>query len=73
MFLAAAARFNVPPERVFVVEDSPTGVRGGVAAGMTVFGYAGGAHTDRQALEREGAILFQDMRELPALVAGRRR
>lgn len=68
MFLAAAMRFGVSPERAFVVEDSPKGVAGAVAAGMAVFGYAGGAHTDAAALERAGAVTFRDMRELPSLL-----
>lgn len=73
MFLAAAERFGVDPARAFVVEDSPTGVRGAIAAGMTVFGYAGGVHTDSAALEREGAIVFMDMLELPVLLGQNRR
>jgi HAD superfamily hydrolase (TIGR01509 family) len=68
LFLAAAARFGVSPSQTFVVEDSPTGVRGAVAARMTVFGYAGAAHTDALALEREGAHVFSHMRDLPALL-----
>ncbi|MEQ1692956.1 MAG: HAD family phosphatase [Gemmatimonas sp.] len=40
LFLHAAARMRVPPARCVVVEDSPLGVQGAVAAGMTVIGYA---------------------------------
>ena len=69
LFIAAAAEFDVLPEQTFVVEDSPTGVRGGIAAGMFVFGYAGADHTDADALAAEGAQVFTDMRELPALIA----
>ncbi len=36
VFLLAADRLAMPPARCAVFEDSPTGVRGAVAAGMTV-------------------------------------
>ena len=36
IFLLAAERLGVPPEACLVVEDSPSGVRAGRAAGMTV-------------------------------------
>jgi beta-phosphoglucomutase-like phosphatase (HAD superfamily) len=53
-----------------VIEDSPTGVKAGVAAGMTVFGYAG--LTPRQQLMEAGAhFVVNEMRELPALWFGR--
>jgi HAD superfamily hydrolase (TIGR01509 family) len=68
LFLAAAEAFGAAPEATFVIEDSPTGVRGAVAAGMIVFGYAGAEHTDPAALEREGARIFTDMRDLPELL-----
>ena len=35
LFLHAAAQFGVTPETAIVIEDSPHGVRAGVAAGMT--------------------------------------
>jgi HAD superfamily hydrolase (TIGR01509 family) len=40
LFLHAAARLGASPDRVVVVEDSPLGVQGAHAAGMTVVGYA---------------------------------
>jgi len=49
-----------------VVEDSPAGVEAGVAAGMTVFGYAALIGADR--LAAAGARVFTDMQELPALL-----
>ena len=52
-----------------VVEDSRFGVQAARAAGMRVLGYAGGL-TPAEWLEREGAIVFTDMRDLPEL-AGR--
>lgn len=44
LFLLAAQTMGVPPERCVVVEDSPFGVAAGVAAGMAVVGFTGGAH-----------------------------
>ena len=51
-----------------MIEDTPTGVRAAVAAGMRAFGYAGGAHSSAAALGAAGAVVFRDMRELPALL-----
>jgi len=39
LFLTAAARYNVPPVRCAVIEDSNAGVQAGLAAGMNVFRY----------------------------------
>jgi beta-phosphoglucomutase-like phosphatase (HAD superfamily) len=58
---------GVSPDRCAVVEDSVSGVTAGLAAGMTVFAYAGGV-TSAAALALEGAVVFDDMRALPALV-----
>lgn len=62
LFLHVAHELRVPPKRCCVVEDSPTGVRAGVAAGMTVFGYA--ADHDPEALRSAGATVFTKMPEL---------
>ena len=40
-YLLAASRLCVPPERCWVIEDSATGVRSGVAAGCHVIAVAG--------------------------------
>lgn len=67
LFLHAAANFDVPPGDVAVVEDSPPGVRAGVAAGMRVFGYGRDSGVER--LREAGAqVTFEDMAELPALL-----
>jgi beta-phosphoglucomutase-like phosphatase (HAD superfamily) len=55
----------VDPTRCAVVEDTVTGVRAGVSAGATVFGYA--PLGDGQALLDAGAsVVFRDMLELPS-------
>ena len=51
IYLLAASRLGVPPEECMVIEDSPTGVRAGLAAGMNVIAVANdltelGLHTD---------------------------
>jgi beta-phosphoglucomutase-like phosphatase (HAD superfamily) len=69
LFLHAAKGMGVDPGNCAVVEDTLTGVKAGVAAGMRVFAYAGGGHTERAAASALGATVFQDMRELPALLA----
>lgn len=44
LFLFAADRMGAAPSRSLVIEDSVTGVQAGKAAGMTVWGFVGGAH-----------------------------
>jgi HAD superfamily hydrolase (TIGR01509 family) len=70
LFLAAATAFAAEPARTVVIEDSATGVEGAIAAGMTVYGYAGEAYTDAAELAAAGARVFTDMRKLPALLGG---
>ncbi|KQR38609.1 HAD family hydrolase [Microbacterium sp. Leaf159] len=67
LFLHAAEQLGVVPERCAVVEDSRFGVQAARAAGMRVFGYAGGL-TPADWLEREGATVFTDMLQLPGLM-----
>lgn len=44
LFLHAAAAMGADPARTLVIEDTPTGVLAGVAAGMTVVGLCAGGH-----------------------------
>ena len=67
LFLHAAERMGAEPGDCAVVEDSRWGVEAARAAGMRPLGYAGGL-TSRDVLERAGAEVFGDMRELPALL-----
>ena len=53
VFLFAAERLGVYPSRCAVVEDTPTGVRAAVAAGMYVFGFS--ANTPEHRLKEAGA------------------
>ena len=69
LFLHAAERMGADPARCAVIEDSRYGVQAARAAGMRAFGYAGGL-TPPDLLEGHGTVVFQDMRELPCLLAG---
>jgi beta-phosphoglucomutase-like phosphatase (HAD superfamily) len=71
LLLLAATTMGKDPGRCAVVDDTVVGVRAGVAAGMTVFGYAASsAHVP--GLTAAGAIAFGHMSELPGLLAYRR-
>jgi HAD superfamily hydrolase (TIGR01509 family) len=66
LFLHAAATMGVPSEYCVVVEDTPIGVRAGVAAKMRVLGYA--ADSDAAALAEAGAEPFASLTEVPGLI-----
>jgi len=67
LFLHAASSLGAEPRRCVVIEDSPAGVRAGVAAGMTVLAYA--EEGDGARLAAYGATVFHDMLELPRILA----
>jgi len=52
LFLFAAEKMGVVPARCLVIEDSLTGIRAGIAAGMTVWRFTGGSHL-------KGRVLMQ--------------
>ncbi|GAA2505121.1 HAD family hydrolase [Streptomyces longisporus] len=65
LFLYAAERMGVAPERCVVVEDSPLGVQAAVAAGMDVYGFTAMTPAERLV----GATqLFSDLGELSDLL-----
>jgi HAD superfamily hydrolase (TIGR01509 family) len=65
LYLHCAAIMGVEPEACTVIEDSATGARAAVAAGMRCFGYA--PHGS-PALMAAGAVLFTRMADLPVLL-----
>jgi HAD superfamily hydrolase (TIGR01509 family) len=69
LFLHAARRMGVAPDRCVVVEDTTVGVQAAVAAGMRVLGYA--RTMPARSLEAAGALAFDDMTMLPDLLAMR--
>ncbi|WP_338677426.1 HAD family hydrolase [Streptomyces sp. SCSIO 30461] len=65
LFLYAAERMGVAPERCVVVEDSPLGVAAARAAGMDVYAFT--AMTSAGKLDGANGY-FGDMAELPGLI-----
>ncbi|MFI8201097.1 HAD family hydrolase [Streptomyces sp. NPDC085942] len=66
LFLYAAERMGVAPERCVVIEDSPLGVEAARAAGMDVYGFTSMMPADRL-MGVTGH--FSDMSQLPGLLA----
>ena len=73
LFLFAAEQMQTAPERCLVIEDSVAGIAGAIAAGMPVLGFHGGSHCREsygKTLHDAGAAMtFDDMRQLPDLIA----
>ncbi|SKA35622.1 haloacid dehalogenase superfamily, subfamily IA, variant 3 with third motif having DD or ED [Enhydrobacter aerosaccus] len=72
IYLHAARIAGATPSRCIVIEDSPHGVRGAKAAGMSAIGFCGAGHaTDRLPAELEAAgadLVVMSMDELPAAI-----
>lgn len=67
LFLHAASRMSTSPERCIVIEDSPFGVVGAKAAGMSALGFAAATPAARLA---DADAVFTAMEDLPALIYG---
>jgi HAD superfamily hydrolase (TIGR01509 family) len=72
VYLAAAKGLGVDPRRCAVAPVTVSSTTAGVAAGATVFGYAPASlsHSTPDDLREAGvAVVFEDMKQLPALLA----
>jgi beta-phosphoglucomutase-like phosphatase (HAD superfamily) len=73
LFLHAAEKLGVPPDKCLVLEDSVNGVVAGRAAGMRVWGFLGGGHVHDRLGARLSAAgaerLVQDWPEAARLLA----
>ena len=67
VYLAAAAAEGVSAAQCLVIEDSTTGIRAGIAAGMDVLAYV--PHADPAPFRALGAMPFTSMFDLPGLIA----
>ena len=73
LFLLSAERLEIEPARCVVIEDSINGVKAGVAAGMTVWGFVGGPHCLADQTERlHGAGARRVLRNMQEVAAALR-
>ena len=75
LFLYAAERMGIPPQRCVVIEDSVPGVTAAVAAGMPAIGFTGGAHCrpghEARLAEAGAALVIDRMAQLAAALVQR--
>ena len=72
VYLAAAAHLQVEPKDCLVIEDTPTGVTAGVAAGATVWAYLPLLNSQKiseiELLNAGAKKIFRNMHELPGFL-----
>lgn len=76
LFLFSAHAMSVAPRDCLVIEDSSAGIEAAKRAGMRVYAFTGATHARHPAhLSRIAALepdrIFDNMNDLPALIAGR--
>jgi HAD superfamily hydrolase (TIGR01509 family) len=74
LFLHAAEKMGADPRRCVVIEDSPFGIEGAVAAGMTAIGYTGGSHSYEghveKLLDKGAKAVYSDWNRIAAFIFG---
>lgn len=66
VYLEAARLLGADIRNCVVIDDSPSGVRAGIASGARTLGYA--ARSDARQLRELGAEVFCDMEEVPGML-----
>jgi len=69
IYLRAAGKLHAEPSEVLVVEDSPTGIKAGLCAGMTVAAVPDRNIPGIEELVQDAHYILDDIAALPGLVA----